>query len=364
MTTRWTLRRDVDAVKTATAVVALAVALGCGAAELPPRVARVDLVGAGATFPYPLYRAWFSEFEQRQGIRINYFAVGSSEGVRLLERGEADFAATDKPSIALANMHRARCDRVVIPMAGGPLAIAYHLPPSPDSLTPLHLDVDALAEIFAGRVTRWSAPRIRALNPQLHLPDVPIIVVHRADGSGTSRAFSDFLAASPRWKVSRIGDTSEVQWPVGVAAEGNAGVALEVKVRDGAIGYVELSYARQNRLSVAALRRGAGEFVLPGSDPAAYPAMVATWLVIDPTRLSPERGHEFVRFVNWAQREGSPQTRALEYTPPPSDSIAHYDSLLASIPFESCSATRSDSAARSPRRIPERSPTLDERIPR
>ncbi|MDB4883720.1 MAG: pstS [Gemmatimonadetes bacterium] len=357
-------RRAAAVLMTVSAAAAVVAALACGVGEQPPRVMRVALVGAGATFPYPLYRAWFSEFEQRQGIRINYLAVGSSEGLRLLERGEADFAASDKPAIALSNALRARCGRVAIPMARGPLAIPYHLPASPDSLIPLRLDVDVLADIFAGRVTRWSDSRIHALNPQRRLPDLPITVVHRADGSGTSRAFSDFLSTSGRWTVSRPGDTSEVQWPIGVPAEGNAGVALEVKVREGAVGYVELSYARQNRLPVAAIRRGAGDFVLPGSDSATYPAMVATWLVVDPVRLSPERARAFVQFVSWAQREGSSQTHALEYAQPHPDSIAYFDALLAGIPFETCFATRSDSAGRAPLPSPERSPAPDAHTPR
>ena len=320
----------------------VATSIACGGREPPlARVSQVDLVGAGATFPYPLYRAWFSEFERREGVRINYFAVGSSEGMRLLERGEADFAATDKPSVAQGLRQRSRCGRVAIPMVRGPLAVAYNLPPSPDSLA-LRVDVAALADIFAGRVTRWNSPRLRALNPTRSLPDLPITVVHRADGSGTSRAFSDFLATSTRWTVSRIGDTSEVQWPVGVAAEGNAGVALEVKVRMGAVGYVELSYARQNRLSVAAIRQDSGQFVLPGVDIAAYPATAVTWLVIDPTRLSQERGRKFVQFVQWAQREGAPLAHDLEYTPAQSDSVAYYDSLLSGIAFSACSTTRSD----------------------
>jgi phosphate transport system substrate-binding protein len=325
----------------------LATTLACGAKEPPRRKSGVaDLVGAGATFPYPLYRAWFSEFERHEGVRINYFAVGSSEGMRLLERSEADFAATDKPAIARAAVGRARCARVVIPMVRGPLVLAYHLPSSADSATALRLDVSTLADIFSGRVKRWNDPRIRALNPGRTLPAVPIVVVHRADGSGTSRAFSDFLSTSERWAVSHAGDTSEVQWPVGIPAEGNAGVALEVKVRIGAIGYMELSYARQNRLAVAAIRGRAGDFVLPGANTTGYPASAVTWLVLEPSRLSPDRAEKFVAFVRWAQREGSPQARELEYSPTEPDSIAYYDALLSRIPFDSCAATRSDSTAR------------------
>jgi phosphate transport system substrate-binding protein len=313
-----------------------------------------DLVGAGATFPYPLYRAWFSEFERHEGVRINYFAVGSSEGIRLLDRSEADFAATDKPSIARTAASRAQCARVVIPMVRGPLVLGYHLPPSPDSAIAVRLDVGTLADIFSGRVKRWNDPRIRALNPNRSLSALPIVVVHRAEGSGTSRAFSDFLSTSGRWAASRAGDTSEVQWPVGIPAEGNGGVALEVKVREGAIGYMELSYARQNHLAVAAIRGREGEFALPGADDARYPATAVTWLVFDPGRLSPDRAEKFIAFVRWAQREGSPQARQLEYSQSEPDSIAYYDALLSRIPFESCAATRSDSTARALSQAPAR----------
>ncbi|HEX7981461.1 MAG TPA: phosphate ABC transporter substrate-binding protein PstS [Gemmatimonadaceae bacterium] len=334
---------------------ALAATLACAAKEPSPRKSgSADLVGAGATFPYPLYRAWFSEFERREGVRINYFAVGSSEGVRLLERSEADFAATDKPSIARAAAGRTQCGRVVIPMVRGPLVVGYHLPPSPDSAVALRLDVATLADIFSGRVKRWNDARIRALNPGRSLPAVPIVVVHRADGSGTSRAFSDFLSTSGRWTVSHAGDTSEVQWPLGIPAEGNAGVALEVKVRIGAIGYMELSYARQNRLAVAAVRGGAGDFVLPGAGATGYPATAVTWLVLEPSRMTADRAEKFVAFVRWAQREGSPQARELEYSQPEPDSIAYYDTLLSRIPFESCAAMRSDSAARALSQDPAR----------
>ena len=325
----------------------LAASLACAAKEPPPRRSGVaDLTGAGATFPYPLYRAWFSEFERREGVRINYFAVGSSEGMRLLERSEADFAATDKPSVARAAVRRTPCGRVVIPMVRGPLVLGYHLPPSTDSATPLRLDVATLADIYSGRVERWNDRRIGALNPGRSLPAMPIVVVHRADGSGTSRAFSDFLSTSGRWAVSHAGDTSEVQWPVGIPAEGNAGVALEVKVRIGAIGYMELSYARQNRLAVAAIRGREGDFVLPGAGARGYPATAVTWLVFEPGRLRPDRAEKFVAFVRWAQREGSPQAHQLEYSPTEPDSIAYFDALLAGIPFDACAATRSDSAAR------------------
>jgi len=327
---------------------------GCAATEQKP-VAKpiLPVVGAGATFPYPLYRAWFSEFERREQVRMDYFAVGSQEGVRLLEHGDADFAATDRPSVASANRGRAACDRIVVPMVSGPLSVVYHLP-STNGDVPLRLDAGVTADIFAGRITRWNAGQIRALNPQRSLPDLRIVVVHRASGSGTSRAFANYLATSGRWSKDGADDTSEVRWPVGIAAEGNAGVALEVKVREGAIGYVELSYARQNRLDVAALRVASGALAAPGDRAEPYPATGVTWLVIDPARVAAPVARALVHFIEWAQTDGAAQATALEYTLPAPDSIAFYHAMLDRVPFESCGATRSGSAARGRGRALER----------
>jgi phosphate transport system substrate-binding protein len=264
-------------------VVALGAVVSCARERSADPVLPVTLTGAGATFPYPLYRIWFSEYGQRTGVRINYFAVGSTEGQRLLERGEADFGATDKPVRLQSDAQANGCARVAVPMVRGPIAMAYNLPLSPGAL---NFDAALLADIFSGKVRQWNAPEIKALNKGVDLPATPIAVVHRGTGSGTSRAFGDFLSSSGRWEGSRVGDTSEVRWPVGIAAEGNAGVALEVKVTVGAIGYMELSYARQNRLSIGAVANRDGRYLAPGSGLPDYPIIANTWLVIDP------RAHE------------------------------------------------------------------------
>ena len=299
------------------------------------RVAPVTLTGAGATFPYPLYRVWFSEYGQRTGVRINYFAVGSTEGQRLLERGEADFGATDKPVHAQADSPTNGCSRVAVPMVRGPIAVAYNLPlPS----GPLNFDAALLADVFSGKVRQWNAPEIKALNKGADLPATPITVVHRGTGSGTSRAFGDFLSSSGRWTGSVVGDTSEVRWPVGIAAEGNAGVALEVKVTVGAIGYMELSYARQNRLAIGAVANRDGKYLAPGSGLPDYPIIANTWLLIDPVHMKPERGKPLIAFVRWALTDGAAQALEMEYTPVASDSVSRYDAVLEKIDFAKCAA--------------------------
>ena len=302
------------------------------------RPARTDLVGAGATFPYPLYRAWFTEYGTHAPVRINYYSVGSIEGLRLLADGRADFGASDRPLPRAMDSRPSGCERLAVPTVKGPIAVVYTVP-GVDTLTPLRLDDQVLAGIFAGRITHWNALALRALNPMLTLPDLPIIVVHRGVGSGTSKAFGDYLVATGAWPRAP-GDTGDVRWPVGIAAEGNEGVAVEVKVTNGAIGYVELSYARQNALPVAALRTALGSYVQPGSAHTDYPITARTWLVIDPSRLQRAHGAALVGFVRWALHAGAEQARALEYTPVRPDTVAHYDSVLASLDFARCSATQ------------------------
>jgi phosphate transport system substrate-binding protein len=314
---------------------AICVAVSCTREPNAEPAAPVTLTGAGATFPYPLYRVWFSEYGQRTGVRINYFAVGSTEGQRLLERGEADFGATDKPVRAQADTQTNGCARVAVPMVRGPIAVAYNLPlPS----GPLNFDAALLADVFSGKVRQWNAPEIRALNKGADLPATPITVVHRGTGSGTSRAFGDFLSSSGPWAGSVVGDTSEVRWPVGIAAEGNAGVALEVKVTVGAIGYMELSYARQNRLSIGAVANRDGKYLAPGSGLPDYPIIANTWLLIDPVHMKPERGKPLVAFVRWALTDGAAQALEMEYTPVASDSVSRYDAVLEKIDFAKCAA--------------------------
>ena len=202
-------------------------------------------------------------------------------------------------------------------------------------MTPLRLNAATLADIFTGRIARWDAQALRSLNPDVALPALPIRVVHRAVGSGTGRAFSEFLATSGRWRTAP-GDSAEVPWPIGVAAEGNEGVASEVKVSIGAIGFVELTYARQNKLPVAAVQSHSGAFVQPVSAASRYPIMARTWLVVEPRRVPQQKADPLFMFIRWALNEGATQARAMEYTPSSPDTVARYDSLLRVLATRHC----------------------------
>ena len=304
--------------------------LSCARTESPAS-AHVDITGAGGTFPYPLYRAWFSEYGQKNNVRINYLSVGSQEGLRLLSQGEVDFGATDIPYVAPISA-KTRCVPVAIPMVSGAIAMAYNLPGAGSSA--LHFDARTLAGIFSGAIKRWDDERLRSLNPAATLPAARIVVVHRGKGSGTGHAFAAYLASRGGWSVPS--DTNGVQWPVGIAAEGNESVAAEVKATQHALGFMELTYARQNHLAVGAVRGSSSGFVVPGADALDYPIRTNTWIVVDPARVPAARGAALVAFIRWALESGSEQARALEYAPAAADTVAHYDSLLRAMSFGSC----------------------------
>jgi phosphate transport system substrate-binding protein len=309
-----------------------------------PATITVDLTGAGATFPYPLYARWFNSYAARVGTRINYLAVGSGEGIRQLAAGAADFGATDVPLHAAPEGAGALSSRVLqLPIALGAVAITYHLPPRP---RPLRLSGELLAGIFLGRITRWNDPRLAALNPGAPLPNLPIQVVHRDDASGTTYILGDYLTAvSPAW-ARQVGRGAVVSWPAGRGSAGNEGVAATVKQTEGAIGYVEVVYARQNRLPAAHLRNRAGRFVSPmpfeigsaattavaragtagwmeGSlvdapGPSSYPMVSFTWLLADVGALGPLKARQLRDFVQWALTDGAEVAAPLGYAPLPS----------------------------------------------
>lgn len=326
----------------------------------PPPSGGIDLVGAGATFPYPLYRRWFAEYRDASGVRINYFSVGSGEGTRLLFEEEVDFGATDRP-LRAAERARARCGPVEIPTVIGAIAVVVNLP---RIASPVRLDAEVLAGVYLGRIAQWDDPALRALNPTLALPAMPIRVVHRARTSGTSEVFADYLATSPSWRAAQR-DTI-ARWPVGEAVEGNEGVAAQVKVSEGALGFVELSYAQQSNLATAALRNIAGAFVRPDSgslartatellstaradtlhglvgarDAGAYPVAAITRLVVDKALGDATRGAHFLAFARWALRDGARSATALGYAPLPPGELRRQLARLDSLAPGQCPAPR------------------------
>jgi len=320
--------------------------LGCSSdsKDSPAAGARsgaVDLTGAGATFPYPLYSKWFSDYAAATGVRINYQSIGSGGGIRQLQEGTVDFGASDGP-MSTDEMSKARGPVMHFPTVLGALAITYNLP---EIKAPLRLSGDVIADIYLGTITKWNDPRIAALNPGVALPSSDILVVHRSDGSGTTYVFTDYLSTiSPKWKAGP-GKAKDIAWPVGLGGKGNEGVSGQVKQTKGSIGYVELAYAKQNNLQYAAIRNSAGNFVLPSPEsmtaaasgvaealPAntdyrisivnsggaeSYPITSFTWILVYQQQTDSVKARKLTDFLKWALSEGRKQAAALDYAPLP-----------------------------------------------
>ena len=316
---------------------------------------RVDLTGAGATFPYPLYSRWFNDYAQHTNVRINYQSIGSGGGIRQVLARTVDFGASDVP-MSDDEMTQSHTRIVHIPTVLGAVAITYNLP---TLKRPLYLAGDVIADIFLGRITKWNDQRIAALNPTEALPAADILVVHRADGSGTSYIFSDYLTAvSPAWAAGP-GRGKDVLWPTGIGGKGNEGVAGQVKQMVGAIGYLEVVYARQNRLPAVHIRNRAGKFVSPmpfeiasaatsiegdatnrdlrvslvdAPSPHAYPIVSFTWMLIAPDAIGAVKTRQLVEFLRWALADGGDMASALGYVALPTETaravVTQLDALV------------------------------------
>jgi phosphate transport system substrate-binding protein len=302
----------------------------------------VDLTGAGATFPYPLYSKWFADYATRTGVKINYQSIGSGGGIRQLSEQTVDFGASDSP-MKDDELAKAKGGAVLhFPTVLGAVALIYNLP---DLKQPLKLDGATLADIYLGTIKKWNDGRIAALNPGAALPNADILVVHRSDGSGTSFIFTDYLSAvSPKWNGGP-GKGKEVQWPTGLGAKGNEGVAGQVRQSVGAIGYAELAYAKQNKIATAMVKNAAGEYVEPSVESAtaaagaaaaalpantdyrvsivnakgagAYPIASFTWILVYQNQPDATKGKKVVDFLNWALTDGQKQAASLDYAPIP-----------------------------------------------
>jgi phosphate transport system substrate-binding protein len=304
--------------------------------------AAQDLTGAGATFPYPIYSKWFSDYATKTGVKINYQPIGSGGGIRQLSEQTVDFGATDAP-MTDAELAKAKGGPVLhIPTVLGAVVVTYNLP---ELKKPLRLDGPTLAQIFLGKISKWNDARIAALNPGVKLPATDILVVHRSDGSGTSYVFTDYLSSvSTEW-ATKPGKGKEVQWPVGLGGKGNEGVAGQVKQLPGSVGYVELAYAKQNKLAYADIKNATGEFVAPSiaavtaaaggavaklpantdyrvsivnaPGKGAYPISSFTWLLMYRQQTDAAKGKKLIDFVMWALTEGEKSAASLDYAPLP-----------------------------------------------
>jgi phosphate transport system substrate-binding protein len=305
--------------------------------------AQTILNGAGATFPYPLLSKWSSEYHKlKPDVQINYQAIGSGGGIRQLIAGTVDFGASDAPMTdeQLADAKNAHGEVLHIPETLGAVVVVYNLPGVTQAL---RFDGETIADIYLGKITTWDDARIKALNPGVKFPNTRIVVVHRADGSGTTYIFADYLSkVSQEWN-GKVGKSTSLNWPVGLGGKGNDGVSGQVSRTPGAIGYVELIYALQNSISYADIKNAAGEYVhpsIPGVTAAlsnatktlpkdlrfsitnapgkeSYPISSATWLIIYKEQTNLEKAKTALEFILWAVTDGQKYSADLDYAPLP-----------------------------------------------
>ncbi|BAZ54263.1 phosphate ABC transporter periplasmic phosphate-binding protein (plasmid) [Nostoc sp. NIES-4103] len=297
---------------------------------------HVSLVGAGASFPAPLYQRWVLDYNQQNpNVEINYQSIGSSAGVQHFINGTVDFAASD---VAITKEQAAQINRGVIalPITAGSIVLGYNLNLPNNLKLPRQVYID----IFLGKITNWNHPQIALANPGVKLPDLPIVVVHRTDGSGTTSMLTQHLSAiSPEWK-SKVGAGKSVAWPVGIGAKGNEGVTAQIQQILGAIGYVEYVYATRNQLSLAALENKSGNYIMPTPESAAktleavklpadnliafitdpmgnqsYPIVTYTWLLTYHQYQDPVKAQALKNFIDWALTEGQKSSLELGYLP-------------------------------------------------
>ncbi len=315
-----------------------AVLLSIGTAK-----AQEVINGAGATFPYPLISKWSSEYQKiKPRVRINYQAIGSGGGIRQLIAGTVNFGASDAPMTEeqLADAKKAHGDVIHIPETLGAVVVVYNLP---GVTANLKFDGKTIADIYLGKISAWNDSRIMSLNPGIKLPVTKIVVVHRADGSGTTYIFADYLSkVSSEWD-QKVGKSTSLDWPAGIGGKGNDGVAGQVSRTPGAIGYVELIYALQNDISFADIKNVDGVYVhpsIPGVTEAlanaaktlpkdlrfsitnapgktSYPISSATWFLIYRNQPEYNQAKDVLEFMRWAVTEGQKYSADLDYAPLP-----------------------------------------------
>ena len=296
------------------------------------------LTGAGASFPYPIYSKWFSEYSAAHpGVEINYQSIGSGGGIRQVTSGLVDFGASDGP-MNDEQLAASKVKLIHIPTVLGAVVPIFNIP----GVNDLRFSADSLADIFLGKITMWNDPRIAKDNPGVNLPAQKIIVVHRSDGSGTTYIFTDYLSKVSKEWADGPGKGTAVSWPVGVSGAQNAGVAGLVRQLPGAIGYVELIYALQNHISYGAMQNAAGNWLKASIDgvteaaasmkqmPAdyrvsitnapganAYPISSFTWLLIPVHSADPAKGKILKDLLSWIITSGESEVATLSYAPLP-----------------------------------------------
>ena len=323
-----------------------------------PAVAQTTLNGAGATFPYPMYSKWFSDYNKlHPEIQFNYQSIGSGGGIRQVIAGTVDFGASDGPMTdeQLAEAQSKTKTKILhVPTVLGAVVPAYNIPGLSGEVkfTP-----EALAGIFMGKINKWNDKVITAANPGVKFPDQDIIVVHRSDGSGTTYIWTDYLSkVSSDWQ-SQVGKNTSVKWPVGLGGKGNEGVSGQVKQTAGSIGYVELIYAIQNQLPYANVKNAAGQFIKPDLSSTtaaaagaaqnmpddfrvsitnapgnnAYPISTFTWLLIPETIQDKTKLKTITEFLRWMTTSGQDLTEALSYARLPKEVVAKEQKAITKV---------------------------------
>jgi phosphate transport system substrate-binding protein len=308
--------------------------------------------GAGATFPYPLYSKWFSDYRQvSPDIQINYQSIGSGGGIRQFTDKTVDFGATDTP-MTDDQLKKVGEPVLHIPTAIGSVVISFNLP----GVKSLKLTPELVALIFLGEIKKWDDSRLVKINPDLKATG-DIMVAHRSDGSGTTAVFTDYLTkVSPAWK-EKVGMGTSVNWPVGLGGKGNEGVAGLVKQTPSSIGYVEFVYAKSNQLAVASIQNSKGEYIEPSiksltaaafsemtkmpsdfrssitnpSGKGSYPISSYTYLLIRKDMSASEKGMGLVKFLKWAMQEGQKKAATLEYAPLPAALVTKIEASIGTI---------------------------------
>jgi phosphate transport system substrate-binding protein len=316
----------------------LAVVIAAGFVLSRPAAGQTTISGAGATFPYPVYSRWAADYAKSTGVQLNYQSIGSGGGIAQIKANTVDFGASDAP---LLPKDLEAAGLIQWPMVMGGVVPVLNVPgiaPGELKLTPT-----LLADLFLGKITKWNDPRLASVNPGVKLPDVAIGVVHRADGSGTTWIFTNYLdKVSPEWH-SQVGTSTAVQWPTGVGGKGNEGVAAYVQRINGSIGYVEYAYALQNKMTYAKLQNAAGTFVAPTSAsfqaaaanadwksaPGLYmvltdqpgkdswPITGATFILFHKEQADAAKAKAVLSFWAWCYENGQKTAEELDYVPMP-----------------------------------------------
>lgn len=318
---------------------------------------KMTLAAAGATFPAPFYTMVFSQYTEKTGVKISYGSIGSGGGIRSLTDRVVDFGATDA-FLSDEKLESMPAEVVHIPTVLGAVVIAYNLP----GVDRVKLSDEVLEKIFMGEITRWNDAQIKALNPELTFPDKEITVVHRSDGSGTTYIFSDYMSKIGQKWAKEVGTGKALQWPTGMGAKGNPGVAGTIKQTDGAIGYIGSEYAFAQKIQTALIKNKAGNYIQPSiasisaaakgdipadtrvmltnSDaPDAYPISGFTWIILYKEQnyngRSKEQALETVKLLDWmVSEEAQSQAEKVNYAPLPQDAVTRAKAILRGVTYD------------------------------